>query len=136
MGHSSASGRPVAAATLASARSIVRMLPASVPSGRRTAPSRIVNHPIVDGILPLGHARAANGIGHQDDAFRSLDLHQDVDHGRMDVQVVGDQLAANLGQGHRRADRAQLSVTEANHGVKAVGHLPQAKRHSALHGSS
>ena len=100
---------------------IVRTLPASTPSSRRTAPSRTTRStsPSVNSPAPAPARR--DGVGDERDPPGGGLPHEAHGVGG-EVDAVDDDLDDDVGPGQRRADDARIAVPERPHRVEEVGH--------------
>ena len=96
------------------------------PVGQADGAVHEEGRPAPDGVGALGQPGGLQGVADQDHALGPLGLHQQAHGGRVDVDVVGDQLAAELGGDQGSAEQPRLSMAERAHGVEGVGDVADA----------
>ena len=80
--------------------------------------------------VAFGQAGGADGVGDEQGAIGSFAAGQHLHHGRVDVDVVGDELGEDAVVAEHSAHDAGFAVVQARHGVEGVGGL----KHAAIYG--
>ena len=132
-GISSAMDRLVALTKLAKARSMVRVEPASVPSARRTAPSLSVTGMPSNVYSPSGKPVALIESVMRMTPSGPLILQQESHHNRVNVDVIGNELALDLFQVEGCPDDAGFAMIQRAHGIEAVGYLARPQDNCSFH---
>ena len=113
--------RPAGPTSWRKAPSMVRMLPASVPSAstaQRSA-TRIGWSPSTRG-RPERQAGAGGGVGDRQHAVDALGAHRQPHHRRVDVEAVADHLARDLVVGEHGPGQAGRPVRQRRHAIEQV----------------
>ena len=70
---------------------------------------------------PIAHAGGADGVGDEHGAAWSLAVEKELDHFRVDVDAVGNNIGSEAVVGENCAQDAGLAMIERAHGIESVG---------------